>query len=67
MNWQPIETAPKGQGEMFLVYDGVGVWKAWNEEYAVICGYEVDGCELPHGDFPPRYWMPLPPAPKEGE
>jgi hypothetical protein len=62
--WQPIETAPKENGDEFLVYDGIGVWKAWRCDGDIL-GYEVDGCELPVYLCPPTHWMALLVAPKE--
>lgn len=63
MEWQPIETAPKGDRDRFMVFDGVGEWIAWR-----ICGdirgYEVDGFELPSDLYPPTHWMPLPEPPQ---
>lgn len=54
--WQPIETAPKG--EVVLVYSSHGVdiahfgllYEGWLDE-----NYE---------DIDPTHWMPLPPPPK---
>lgn len=63
--WQPIETLPAEidpEQSAFLVFDGVGVWKAWRQN-GEICGFEVDGEELPQNDWLPTHWMPLPSAP----
>lgn len=62
MEWQTIETAPTKDFAEFLVFDGVGVWKAW-VLYGEILGFEVDGEALPTDLFPPSHWMPLPPPP----
>jgi hypothetical protein len=62
--WQPIETAPKDKYTEFLVYDGVGIWKAWRWD-GDISGYEVDGLPLPVYDHPPTHWMPMPVSPKD--
>jgi hypothetical protein len=62
--WQPIKAAPSKEGDEFLVYDGIGVWKAWVLN-GKIRGFEVDGCDLPDGYHPPTRWMPLPAAPKD--
>jgi hypothetical protein len=64
--WQLIETAPTKKGSKFLVFDGVGIWKAWRHK-GEISGYEVDGCDLPCDSSPISHWMPLPAAPTEGE
>jgi hypothetical protein len=64
--WQLIETAPTKKGSEFLVFDGVGIWKAWRHKGEIL-GYEVDGCDLPWDGFPISHWMPLPAAPTEGE
>jgi hypothetical protein len=62
MTWQPIETAPEEGGSEFLVFDGVGIWKAWLLRGEIL-GYEVDGDFLPSDCFPPTHWMPLPAEP----
>jgi hypothetical protein len=64
--WQPIATAPTREGSEFLVFDGVGIWKAWCKNGEIL-GHEVDGCDLPCDGFPITHWMPLPAAPTEGE
>jgi hypothetical protein len=64
--WQPIADAPTREGAEFLVFDGVGIWKAWRQD-GEISGYEVDGCDLPCDGSPISHWMPLPAAPTEGE
>jgi hypothetical protein len=64
--WQLIETAPTKKGSEFLVFDGVGIWKAWRHKGEIL-GYEVDGCDLPSDGSPISHWMPLPAAPTEGE
>jgi hypothetical protein len=64
--WQLAETAPTREGSEFLVFDGVGIWKAWCKN-GEISGHEVDGCDLPCDSFPITHWMPLPAAPTEGE
>lgn len=62
--WQPIATAPRDDLAEFLVFDGVGVWKAWWLD-GTICGFEVDGYELPNDIFPITHWQPLPAPPQE--
>lgn len=64
--WQPIETAPTEDHETFLVFDGIGVWKAWRLNGEIV-GYEVDGAELPSDDYPPTHWMPQPAPPQEAD
>jgi hypothetical protein len=66
MGWQPIADAPTRKGSEFLVFDGVGIWKAWRHKGEIL-GYEVDGCDLPCDRSPISHWMPLPAAPTEGE
>jgi hypothetical protein len=64
--WQPIADAPTKKGSEFLVFDGVGIWKAWRNK-GEISGYEVDGYALPCDGSPISHWMPLPAAPTEGK
>jgi hypothetical protein len=60
MEWQPIETAPRGSQNEFLGWDGFYMDKCWE-------GWDVDGKpQYVHADwvsFDPTHWMPLPPPP----
>lgn len=51
MNWQPIETAPKG-GKSVLVTDGRLVWMAW----PWVTPRYIVSAQLTH-------WMPMPDPP----
>ena len=71
--WQPIETAPKGEKVLLLVYDKSapkmidpvtisGQYYDWGWSYDRL---DTHGCGCCGGgdDFP-KYWMPLLAAPK---
>ena len=61
--WKPISTAPTEEQSEFLVFDGVGIWKAWRINGEVL-GYEMDGDELPADNYPPLFWTELPAFPQ---
>lgn len=66
-NWQPIETAPKVDGERILLFTGrdgrwgtlIGKWMAWNDGSGE--WYEDDGPGIDNA----THWMPLPAPPKD--
>jgi hypothetical protein len=61
-DWQPIETAPRGEDNEFLGFDGRGVdrtWEGWTEDDAPV--YVRQDWVRWH----PTHWMPLPAPPKE--
>jgi len=64
MNWQPIETAPK-DGEQLLLCEHTGYIStgSWYET-KFSKGYWDCGCDDGLG-IAAKYWMPLPPPPKE--
>jgi hypothetical protein len=73
MNWQPIETAPKGQD--VLVFDGVGKeqFVAFSVQISAQAGSEKhEWCFLDNGKIKacvkdPTHWTPLPPPPEDAQ
>ncbi len=69
MNWQPIETAPKGQnvlvwssGDVVIAQGAHGLWIATVEGFPAYYGYSDETILLTK----PTHWMPLPEPPKDG-
>lgn len=61
-NWQPIETAPREDGERILVYSGAGVSLAeWRTHFKAFSDPECGS--LMNGVLEPTHWMPLPEPP----
>lgn len=59
MEWQPIDTAPKGVNETVLTY----AWSIYIASYHDGAWRDPDTWkEL---SMPPTHWMPLPPFPEE--
>lgn len=63
--WQPIETAPKGDGRDILMAGKSRSSEPWRLAVAVV---GADGCpwNWPYG-FPPTHWQPLPSHPEAGD
>ncbi|MFA7628603.1 MAG: hypothetical protein WCY37_04350 [Candidatus Dojkabacteria bacterium] len=64
LTWRPVSNSPKKDGEYFVMTAGGDIDKMrFNQGYWLIWGDEVSGYFLPM--FPPRKWLPIPPAPDE--
>jgi hypothetical protein len=71
MDWQPIETAPKGRVILLFAVtarDTAGNVKNWkmasgSTPFAGEVEWTWDGYRLRTWDIPPTHWMPLPDAP----
>lgn len=62
MEWQKIETAPRGIENKFLGWDGHSVdktWEAWSD------GDKPVYVREDWVSWQPTHWMPLPAPPKE--
>lgn len=72
--WQPIETAPKANRDIFVVqaFDvtdlNCGVRRYTSDPYCVWPGYTGGWVRWPH-PFRPTHWvkLPAPPVPNQGE
>lgn len=73
MEWQPIETAPKGTDWLLLGYypdymegkcqGGKPIIAYWDgSTWVDACGRKLRGS----GNFSPTHWMSIPPAPTAG-
>jgi hypothetical protein len=69
VNWQPIDTAPRGTREMFVVraFDVcngfTGERRYTSDPYCVWRDDKDDFARWPH-NFAPTHWLPLPSAPE---
>lgn len=70
--WRPIETAPR-DGTPFLAWcEGTSPINGLKRSYWGLCHWDDKGRDVfvhywdgdPAPDFPPLYWMPLPPPPE---
>ena len=62
MNWQPIETAPRGAENKFLGWNGYSInvsFEGWDELGKPV--YVRDD----YVSWNPTHWMPLPHPPKD--
>jgi hypothetical protein len=69
MNWQPIETAPKDEDYLLLLFNGRTTVGGWTPKRTLSSGRHT--WERPAGwwtqddsGHSPTHWMPLPEPPK---
>jgi hypothetical protein len=65
--WQPIETAPRGEDDWLLLYCSssntveIGGWSEFGQEW--VCDSKYRNQHIPRSAYQPTHWMPLPEVP----